>query len=134
MGSPSAPARVAESPQLQTIKEAFRAFVDDGFEAGIEALLRVAHADCEFHPYIASGRTLRGREEIRRYYREAIASGTHMRLRPTGFRETGDEVVVDGTIRVARPAGGFSESQIAWRYRFRDGRIAEAAWSRRRSI
>jgi ketosteroid isomerase-like protein len=56
-----------------------------------------------------------------------------MRLRPTGFRETGDEVVVDGTIRIARPTGGFSESQLAWRYRLNDGRIAEAAWSPRRS-
>jgi ketosteroid isomerase-like protein len=123
----------ADSPNLEAIKEAFRASVDEGFEAGLEALLRVAHADCEFRPYIASDRVLRGHDEIRRYYGEAIAAGTQMRLNPTGFREAGDEVVVDGSIRVARPTGGFSESQISWTYRFRDGRLAEARWGPRRA-
>jgi ketosteroid isomerase-like protein len=121
----------AESANLRRIREAFRASVDEGFEAGLEALLRVAHQDCEFRPYIASDRVLRGHDEIRRYYDEAIAAGTQMRLHPTSFRELGDEVVVDGSIRVARPAGGFAESQISWTYRFRDGRLAEASWGPR---
>jgi ketosteroid isomerase-like protein len=123
----------ADSANLEAIKEAFRASVDDGFEAGLEALLRVAHPDCEFRPYIASDRVLRGHDEIRRYYGEAIAAGTQMRLHPTGFRASGDEVVVDGSIRVARPAGGFAETQICWTYRFRDGRLAEAGWGPRRA-
>jgi ketosteroid isomerase-like protein len=123
----------ADSPNLEMIKEAFRASVDDGFEAGLEALLRVAHADCEFRPYIASDRVLRGHDEIRRYYGEAIAAGTQMRLHPTAFHDEGDEVVVDGSIRVARPTGGFSESQIRWVYRFREGRLAEAGWSPRQA-
>jgi ketosteroid isomerase-like protein len=124
--------RHSESAKLQTIKEAFRASVDEGFEAGLEALLSRAHEDCQFRPYIASERVLQGHDEIRRYYREAIAAGTEMRLKPTDFRETEDEVVVDGSIRVARPSGGFAESQISWTYRFRDGRLAEAAWGPRR--
>jgi len=41
-------------------------------------------------------------------------------------------VIVNGTMRVARPGGGFSESQISWTYRFHDGRLAEASWSPRR--
>jgi hypothetical protein len=41
-------------------------------------------------------------------------------------------VIVNGTMRVARPGGGFSESQISWTYRFDDGRLAEASWSPRR--
>jgi ketosteroid isomerase-like protein len=122
----------SESPNLHAIKEAFRESVDEGFEAGLEALLRLAHEDCEFRPYIAADRVLRGHGEIRGYYREAIAAGTEMRLKPSSFRERGDEVVVDGSLRVARPAGGFSESQISWTYRFRDGRLAEAGWSPRR--
>ena len=93
----------------------------------------MAHEDCEFRPYIASDRVLRGHDEIRRYYGEAIAAGTHMRLNPTAFHDEGDEVVVDGSIRVARPTGGFSESQIRWVYRFRDGRLAEAGWSPRQA-
>ena len=123
----------AESPNLHVIKQAFRASVDDGFEAGLEELLSVAHADCEFRPYIAANRVLRGHDEVRRYYGEAIAAGTQMRLNPTSFHEAGDEVVVHGSIRVARPSGGFAETQISWTYRFRDGRLAAAGWTPRTS-
>lgn len=134
LAAPAAPKNGrADSPNLELIKDAFRTSVDDGFEAGLEALLRVAHADCEFRPYIASDRVLRGHDEIRRYYGEAIAAGTQMRLNPTAFHDEGDEVVVDGSIRVARPTGGFSESQIRWVYRFREGRLAEAGWSPRQA-
>ena len=84
----------AESPHMRTIKEAFRASVDEGFEAGLDVLLRDAREDCEFRPYIASNRVLRGHDEIRRYYGEAIASGTDMKLNPTSFHESGDDVVV----------------------------------------
>ena len=123
----------SESPNLHVIKQAFRASVDDGFEAGLEELLSVAHADCEFRPYIAANRVLRGHDEVRRYYGEAIAAGTQMRLNPTSFHEAGDEVVVHGSIRVARPSGGFAETQISWTYRFRDGRLAAAGWTPRTS-
>jgi len=124
---------VAESPNLQAIKQAFRASTDEGFEAGLEALLSQAHEDCEFRPYIADGRVLRGHDEVRRYYGEAIAAGSQMRLNPTSFHESGDEIVVHGSIRVARPSGGFAETQISWTYRFRDGRLAAAGWSPRRA-
>jgi ketosteroid isomerase-like protein len=121
----------AESPNMHMIKEAFRASVDDGFEAGLEALLSRAHEDCEFRPYIADDRVLRGHDEVRRYYGEAIAGGTLMRLNPTSFHEEGNEIVVYGSIRVARPSGGFAETQICWNYRFREGRLAAAGWSPR---
>ena len=121
----------SESPNMRVIREAFRASVDDGFEAGLEALLRHARADCEFRPYIASDKVLRGHDEVREYYRDAIKAGSHMRLHPTGFHEAGDEVVVDGSIRVARASGGFSESQISWTYTFRDGLLAAAGWGPR---
>ena len=122
-----------DSPNLASIKEAFRASLEDGFEAGLEALLRDAHEDCEFRPYIASDGVLRGPDEIRKYYREAIAAGTDMRLKPSNFLDHGDEIVVNGTMRVGRPSGGFSESQISWTYEFRDGRLAAAGWGPRRS-
>jgi ketosteroid isomerase-like protein len=123
----------AESPRMRTIKEAFRASADEGLEAGLEVLLRDACEDCEFRPYIASDRVLRGHEEIRRYYGDAIASGTDMKLNPTSFHEIGDGVVVHGSIRVARPTGGFSETQISWTYNFRDGRLAAAGWGPRQA-
>jgi ketosteroid isomerase-like protein len=122
----------AESANLLAIKEAFRTAADDGFEAGVEALLRHAREDIAFRPYI-SDRMLQGPDAVRAYYREAIAAGTQMRPKATSFHETGDEVVVDGSMRVARPSGGFSESQISWTYKFRDGRLAEANWGPRRA-
>jgi ketosteroid isomerase-like protein len=120
-----------ESQNLQVIKAAFTASVDQGFEAGLEALLKVAHHDCEFRPYIAAGDVIRGHDEIRAYYQEAIAAGTDMRMRPTSFEEVGDRIVVNGSMRVGRPSGGFAESQISWTYKFRDGLLAEAGWSPR---
>ena len=132
-GRPEPQNGALDSPNMRAIKEAFRASVEDGFEAGLEALLTLSHADCEFHPYIGD-HPLRGHEAIRAYYREAIAAGTDMRLRPTQFHEAGDEVVVDGTMRVGRPAGGFSESQISWTYRFRDGLLATAGAGPRRTV
>jgi len=49
------------------------------------------------------------------------------------MRASGDEVLVYGSIRVVRPTGGFSESQISWTYRFRDGRLAAVGWSPRQA-
>jgi ketosteroid isomerase-like protein len=119
-----------DSANLESIKSAFRVSVDQGFVAGMEALLAIATEDCEFRPYTAD-RVLHGHDEIRSFYRAAAESGTDMKLKAARFREVGDSVVVDGTMRVLRPSGGFSESQISWTYRFRDGRLAEAGWGPR---
>ena len=100
-------------------------------EAGVERLLSRAHEHTEFRPYSAAGRVLRGPEQVRTFFSEQLAAGTAMMLRPASFEECGDEVVVNGSLRVVRPAGGFSESQIRWIYRFRDGRLEEASWSPR---
>jgi ketosteroid isomerase-like protein len=114
---------------MQMVKEAFRAFAEGGVEAGVERLLSRAHEDAEFRPYSASGRVLRGAAEVRAFFSEQLAAGRAMTLRPASFEECGDEVVVNGSLRVARPTGGFSESQLRWIYRFRDGRLEDASWS-----
>jgi ketosteroid isomerase-like protein len=133
MDSPLAPPEPMnaqrESPHLAAIKAAFRAYADEGIEAGLETLLEIAHEDCEFRPYIAAGDVIRGHDEIRAYYQQALAAGTDMKARPSSFEEVGDSVVVKGSMRVVRPGGGFSESQISWAYRFRDGRLTEAGWA-----
>ncbi len=120
-----------ESANLLAIKEAMQVTVDEGVEAGVDALLRIAREDCEFRPYAGPDRVLCGHDAIRAYYSEALAAGTQMRLTPTAFRDVGDDVVADGTMRVERPTGGFAESQISWTFRFRDGLLAEAAWGPR---
>jgi ketosteroid isomerase-like protein len=122
----------AESPHVRIIREAFEVSVSQGFMAGLEALLEHAREDCEFSPYIASGHVICGHDAIRAFYRSAMSAGTDMRLRPTTFHEDGDTVIVYGSMRVGRPSGGFSESQISWTYKFRDGQLAEASWSPRR--
>ncbi|MEA2329985.1 MAG: hypothetical protein QOH58_123 [Thermoleophilaceae bacterium] len=121
-----------ESPNLLVIKDGFRIIVEEGIEAGVATLLTHADDEVQWKPYTGSDRILHGREEVLAYYRAAAESGTKMTLRVMNFHESGDEVVVNGSMRVARPAGGFSESQISWTYRFRDGRILEAAWGPRR--
>jgi ketosteroid isomerase-like protein len=121
-----------QSANLSKIRNAFDVSVSQGFMAGLEALLEHAREDCEFTPYIASGHVIRGHEAIRAFYRSAMSAGTDMKLRPTTFHEDGDTVIVNGTMRVGRPSGGFSESQISWTYTFRDGQLAQAGWSPRR--
>jgi ketosteroid isomerase-like protein len=121
-----------ESANLGKIRDAFEVSVSQGFMAGLEALLEHAREDCEFSPYVASGDIISGHDAIRAFYRSAMSAGTDMRLRPTTFHEEGDTVTVNGTMRVGRPSGGFSESQISWTYKFRDGQLAEASWAPRR--
>jgi ketosteroid isomerase-like protein len=121
-----------EPSNLEAIKSVFRVFSEDGIDAGLEALLAVSHEDCEFHPY-PSDTSIRGRDQVREHYRRALAEGTEMKVKATSFTESGDEVLVNGSLRVTRPSGGFSESQLCWTYRFRDGRLVDAAWGPRHS-
>jgi ketosteroid isomerase-like protein len=121
----------ADSSNLRLIRSAFDVSMSQGFMAGLEALLEFAREDCEFRPYIASGHIITGHDAIRAFYRAATTAGTEMRLRASSFHEEGDSVIVHGSMRVGRPSGGFSESQISWTYTFRDGRLAEASWSPR---
>jgi ketosteroid isomerase-like protein len=121
----------ADSHNLRVVKQVYDTIQEEGVEAGVERLLSEAHPDFEFRPYVAAGRVLRGADEVRAFFREQLEAGTSLTLRPASFEEHEDEVVVNGSVRVARPEGGFSESQITWTYRFREGRLAEAHWSPR---
>jgi ketosteroid isomerase-like protein len=121
----------ADSHNVRIVKQVYDTLQEEGVEAGIERMLSEAHTDFEFRPYLAADRVLRGAEEVRAFFREQLATGTTLTLRPSSFEGAGDEVVVQGSVRVVRPAGGFSESQITWTYCFRDGRLAEAHWSPR---
>jgi ketosteroid isomerase-like protein len=123
----------SDSPNLKIVRAAFELAVEKGFVAGLEQLLDHAREDCTFRPYIASGEPVTGHDSIRAFYRSAMTDGTEMRVRAGDVREEGGTVIVNGTMRVARPGGGFSESQISWTYRFEDGLLAEASWCPRRA-
>jgi ketosteroid isomerase-like protein len=117
----------ADSPNLRVVKGAFELLGEGELEAAIEHLLSHAHDDVEFWPYVAAGEVLRGPEEVRTFFRGQLEAGVAFTARPSTFEECGDdEVVVNGSLRVARPGGGFAESQLSWTYRFRDGRLQEA--------
>ena len=91
-----------ESPNVRVVKDAFDVLDAGSMEAAIEHLLNHAHADVEFCPYLGAGRVLRGPDEVRTFYREQLATGTALLLRPTSIEDCGDEVVVNGSLRVVR--------------------------------
>jgi ketosteroid isomerase-like protein len=115
----------ADSPNVRIVKGAFEALDEVGLEAAVEHLLSHAHADVEVSPYAAAGRVLRGPDEVRAFYRGQTEAGTVYLARTSSFEERGDDVVVNGSLRVLQVTGGFAESQISWTYRFRDGRIQD---------
>jgi ketosteroid isomerase-like protein len=122
----------ADSPNVRVVKETFDVLSEGGLEAAIEHLLSHSHDDVEITPYVGDGRVLRGADEVRAFYRDQAESGTVLTARPSSIEECGDEVFVNGSLRVLRSTGGFAESQISWTYRFRDGRLQEARWGPRR--
>jgi ketosteroid isomerase-like protein len=123
----------ADSPNLQVVKETFEVLGEGGLEAAIEHLLKHSHDDVEFAPYMGAGVVLRGPDEVRAFFRGQIEAGTGMTARPTSIEERGDEIVVNGSLRVVRATGGFAESQLSWTYRFRDGLLQEARGGPRRA-
>jgi ketosteroid isomerase-like protein len=123
---------LADSPNVRVVKDAFVLFDGGDLEAGVEHLLSHAHADLEFRPYVAAGRVLRGPAEVRGFFRGELESGTSLVPRSSSFEDGGDEVVVNGSLRVVRPSGGFAETQLSWTYRFREGRLEDVRWGPRR--
>jgi ketosteroid isomerase-like protein len=124
---------LADSPNVRVVKDAFEVLGEGGLEAAVEHLLSHAHADVEFCPYVGEGQVLRGPDEVRAFFRGQLEAGTSLVLRPSSFEDCGNEVVVNGSLRVLRSSGGFAESQLSWTYRFRDGRLQEARWGPRRA-
>jgi ketosteroid isomerase-like protein len=125
-------ADLAASPNLRVVMDAFDRLDEGGVEACIEHLLDHAHPDVEFCPYVGAGKILRGPDEVRAFYRGQLEAGMSLVARPSSFEDRGDEVFVNGSLRVVQPTGGFAESQLSWTYRFREGRLQEARWGPRR--
>jgi ketosteroid isomerase-like protein len=123
----------ADSPNVRLVKDTFDVLSESGVEAAIEHLLSHSHDDVEFAPYLGDGLVLRGPDEVRAFYRGQVESGTVLTARPSSIEECGDDIVVNGSLRVLRPTGGFAESQISWTYRFRDGRLQELRGGPRRA-
>ncbi len=133
MAGPVEPrADLADSPNLRVVMDAFERLDEDGLAAAIEHMLDHARADVEFLPYVGAGKVLRGPDQVRAFYRGQLEAGMSLVARPSSYEDRGDEVFVNGSLRVVQPTGGFAERQLSWTYRFREGRLQEARWGPRR--
>jgi len=117
---------------MTIVREAWDTVAEQGVAAGFDRLLRDSHDDVEMQPYSSGdGRLLRGRAEIRAFFRDAEESGVSIRLKPRQFDEEGDRVLVAGSIRVVRPDGSFAETMVRWTYAFRGDRLERLFWEPR---
>jgi len=110
---------VSDDPLVGQVEALWTAYVNDG----LEAFLALVDDDCEFVPHAGEGRVFHGPAELRAFYEERADE----RREPTLYTiERYDEaVVVTGALRLMR-RGALTESQLAWVYQFRDGRLRTA--------
>ncbi len=127
----------ATRPDLEAVNRAYDAIARADVVAGVEELLKVCHEDVEMRAYAAKAissagvgghELLRGRDEIRAFFRDSIDSGFAVAIRTRGFALEDGMVVVRGTIRVARPDGSFAETSARWNYQFLDGLVHRISW------
>ena len=98
----------------------------EGLLAGIELMEEHVHEDAELRPYIGEGRIFHGVDEFREFVQREMAGGGTVHLSPWSFEESGDDVIVAGSIRVQRQDGSIADAQVRWTLTFRDGRLAAA--------
>jgi ketosteroid isomerase-like protein len=92
---------------------------------GLEAFLGWLDDDVELTPHLGGGRVLRGPDELRAFYAERVRLGERMEPTIYEIEAHGDCVVLTGALRVMSH-GRLTESQMAWVYMFRDGRLRSA--------
>jgi ketosteroid isomerase-like protein len=93
--------------------------------AGVDALVGYCHDDVEFAPHGAGERVLHGVDEVRAFCTEQAALGERREATIYEIEEFGDTVLMTGALRIVR-RGQLTESQLAFVYRFRDGRLRSA--------
>jgi ketosteroid isomerase-like protein len=118
-----------ESPNTQAVKSVWADLDKGGLAVAVDSLLQLCHEDVELRPYFAAGRTLRGHDEVRRYFRERVAEGSTVHASPWSFEELGNDLVVAGSIRVQRADGSIADAQVSWRFAFDNGLIRQAEFA-----
>ena len=96
----------------EIVKAGFEAFN----EGGVEALLPFVHPDFEVTtpPELASEPdTYRGHEGVRRYFESFYEAMEEIRWDPRSFREVGERVVVEFTLRARGKTTGLDVAQEA---------------------
>jgi hypothetical protein len=115
-----------DSPNVQAVKSLWSKVENDDLETAVESFLSLCHEDVELRPYVAGGQTLRGRDEIRRYFRARAAEGSTLHASAWNFEGRSDDVMVAGSIRVQRGDGSIADAQVSWRFAFDGKRIRHA--------
>ena len=114
---------------MGVVKSIWDVLEQDGGEAATEALLAHSHPDLELRPYSADGRTLRGHEEVRRFFRENTSGGRSVHAIAFSFSEEDGAVVVSGSIRVHRGDGSIADATLRWTFGFSGDRIAHVVFA-----
>jgi ketosteroid isomerase-like protein len=92
---------------------------------GIEALLAYCDDDVEWSPHGAGGRILHGSGELLAFFAEHAALGERREPTMYAVEQYGETVLLTGALRIVR-RGQLTESQLAWVFQFRDGRLRSA--------
>jgi hypothetical protein len=120
-----------DSPKVLAIRDAWHTFETGGPLATMEKLLDLSHEGVEARPYSAKGKVLRGADEIRAFFAESARDGTVLTAHAQEFAERDDNVIVRGSIRVARPDGSFAETLVRWYFHFDGPLIDSLGWEPR---
>ena len=91
-------------------------------QEGLEGILRFAAGDAVWIPFSAGGQVFEGTDAYRAFVEEQMATGEMVLARAFEFEESGDAVLVSGSMRIRRP-GAFAENYVYWVHRFADGKI-----------
>jgi DNA-binding NarL/FixJ family response regulator len=97
-----------------TIRKMWESFLD----GHIERMLRHAHPDARWRPYVANGREFRSARELRALIADCVAGGRVIDPRAYGVEPRGSGLIVVGTLEI-RGSNGLSETTVYWAFCFR---------------
>jgi DNA-binding NarL/FixJ family response regulator len=97
----------------------------------IDRVLEKATADVNWRPFVARGRELKSREEVRTFIDELLSRGRIVDPRAYGVEPRTEGLVVLGTLEIRGP-DGLSETEVFWAFCFDDRHVSMAAGFERR--
>jgi SnoaL-like domain len=90
----------------------------------VDAMIDLTAPGVDWCPTAVVSGSVHGREALRGYLEDLIASGTLVGAHPYSFEAVGDCVIVSGALRLRREDGAVEPVQRWWVYRVAHGQIA----------
>lgn len=121
-----------ETPGTRAVHSLWAAFA----AGGVDAFLAHVAPDAELVPaLVGPGVTLRGHDEIRRWFASVLDDGRRIETTLYAAEPHGEHVLAHGGLRII-DRGGLSDSQVFWLLRMNDGRVqrGESFMSRARAL